>query len=598
MYRTIQRLLGLTCAIILCVTLCSCGNQLKSTGGTSLPAFKESDYDFGASYVSKRTDISTFYDDWRVGSLGSNSVKITSGTSGVGARYVEKLPDKYIARTVISFEDVSGAVKAAVGFGTETGEMLTSLSIERNPEGAVTLVFSSGNQIMCRTDTRKIKDTVYTVILDNSYGDNTFHIHVQGNDGTTLDVQTDPIPQETIKQASSFLFFADQSNVIFDGIAVDIMIYQPGDLLEYAKIAYKDLIDNYTIGDEDTGRYYKTYSCLWGWGMGILPMETMYEASGDEQILKNFQAQWKNIQDTYRDEDLTAPGIENGAYVNPAHDDAAWTAMTLMSMYRMTGDEKALDLAAETVRRSYEYWKDGSVSNGLWYRYWENRNMKSVYCAGLLLSALEYHELTKGTEKADPNLYEETLKLYEWVEEKLRREDNLYYCDYYDNKETGESYPAGIEAPDHITENGSCSALFGNTGMAAVNAKLYKLTGDKKYKDRAVATANALLVTPYNDNGVLLNDRDAFTDAAFMRYFVNDVLTLDGVDSKVATLLKNTALSIMYRCRTEEGYYAPRWGTGETYNTPDQQVDRLEVSATTIHMVIAAALAEKLELMQ
>lgn len=601
----LHRIQSLLCVmVLLCCLFSGCKGEsiLKTEGGTVIDPPAEKQYDFAASWLTKRSDFSAVNEDWRVGALGGNSVKITSGkTEGVCVWYSEELPESYILHTTISLAGIEDAVEAGILLGEDKDTTVVSFILSRTEDGAVSFSLNQGDRVLTKTESQKLKDTDFAIILDKSNDDGTLVLHVQGNEQTRFDIQTEPVEEDVLKKAKMLFFSANRSGVVFTDIAADVMVYHKGDLLKYAQQTYGDLLTNFATGNETDGYYYKIGpgEILWGFGMAILPMETMYDLTGNEQIKKNFQAQWEHIQNTYTDEALTAPGYDDGGWVNPACDDAAWTAMTLMSVYRMTGDTHALDLAAETVRRSYDYWMDGSTSNGLWYRYWENTQAKSVYCAGLILTALEYHEITKGTDKADPELYADTMALYEWVETNCRREDNLYFCDYYDNKETGESYPLGHENPDHITyDQGSCSALFANTGMAAINAKLYKMTRDKKYLELATKTANALETTPYNRKGILVNDRDAWTDAAFMRYFVNDVLRLEGISGEIAQMLKRTSISIMINCRTEDGYYHPKWSGGARYpeGPTYPQAEQIMTTATTVHMTIAAALAEKIGL--
>lgn len=386
-----------------------------------------------------------------------------------------------------------------------------------------------------------------------------------------------------------------------------------------AKQAVEDTF-RYFWTEEDGGHFTKNCELvLWELGMAVLMLESYYDATQDPEIPKRMEQEWRYLQKIFADpHDMTAPD----SACNPACDDAAWSAMVFMTLYRMTKDPKTLDLASETIRRSYDYWKDGDLKNGIWYRFGEDRTpkeyswVKSVYCAGLMLSALEHYEVTKGTAKEDRSLLEDTLALYEWVERDLRRDgrktfrtetesiitdchDQFYYVEFVDNKETGRWAPRSIENPQYIGEAGSCSSLFGNTGMAAINIKLYQMFGDEKYRARALATANSLVHSPYNDNGVLVNDRDAWTNAAFMRYFVELVLPQEGIDPQLRELVRNTGIQVAKRCRTAEGCYRPEWSGSDRwtgYPNAHTQSDQLKTSATSVHMIVAAALADSLGL--
>lgn len=387
---------------------------------------------------------------------------------------------------------------------------------------------------------------------------------------------------------------------------------------DMAKAAYSDFLGNFWEGDPDTGYFINcNEKMVWEYGMALLGLETLYNANKDPEIKKYFAAQWAHMQDVFTDEEITTPGREP----NVACDDAAWTAMTLMAIHRMTDEEKPLTLAARTILNSYEYWKDESLRHGVWYRLGNNGTAekydwsKSGYCAGLILTALEFHEITQGSYLAVPELYSDTLILYNWVENHLRRDgrktfgivksdvvtqadDKLYYLDYTDNKITGTFQPRGLAEKIGIGEAGSSSALFFNTAMAVINIKLFGLSNEKICHTKAIETTNALKNSSYNNNGVLLNDRDAWTNAAFIGYFVNEVLTQEAVDEQVIALIRNTAISIAQNCRTEEGFYAAEWSGGDVWSTGNSPASMIMTTATTVHMIYAAALAEALGLIE
>ena len=605
--KTVIRSVAALVAAAFTLALAGCGPKVvRGTGGSALP-LPEKEHDFTAAWITARTDLFWEDESWRIGTMGGRSVKITAGEPGVGVWISNELPSRYMLHVTVSFDNLpEEEARAEVRLGPDQSRDSLAFVVQRDADGRAALSLESGGESLCATGPQKTKDTAFSAVLECTGDDGRLQLYVTGNHELQYCVETDPLDGSVLDSLKTVSFYSSRKDVVFSDLAVDTMIYRPGDMIEYARAAFHDLQDNFAVGTEESGQYFPCGVALWGHGMAILGMETMAEAGGEEGIAamkKNFQAQWENIQEAYTEEGVTAPGKS----CNPACDDAAWTAMTLMCIYRTIGDERALDLAAAMIRNAYDYWQDGSTENGLWYRYGEDGSpreynwSKSVYCAGLLLSALQYHEITKGTERNDSDLYQRTLALYDWVEANLRRDDNLYYCDYGDNRDTGEKAPLGHDSPDHITyENGSVSSLFGNTGMAAINAQLYRMTGEEKYRDRALSTANALAVTPYNNKGVLVNDRDGWTDAAFMRFFVKDVLTMEGIDPAVIGMVKNTALSIVRHCRTEEGFYYPRWSGGlqpvSGVNTP--LAHQLPTTATTTHMIFAAALAETMGLFQ
>ncbi len=382
----------------------------------------------------------------------------------------------------------------------------------------------------------------------------------------------------------------------------------------YSRDAHADMTKNfwseekgYMVDPYKDGHGRDTFSdIMWVYVQGLLCFETYIAATGDESAKRYIQTQIDVWLNSFTRSYLTATGTGN----NPAHDDAAWTAMGFMLGYKFTGNETCLDYCRRMIKRSYDYWEDGSTANGLWYKYDQDGSstVKSVYCAGLILSELEYYALTKGTEKEDAELHQRTMELYNWVEENLCRDgvkvwngvtsdvvDYLYYCDFYEDSEAGLRYPVGYDRPNDINPAGSVSSLFGNTAMAVIHKRLYDLTGDKSYLEKAVRTANALTGTAYNVDGIIKNDRDAWTNSAFMGYFVREVLPLEGISPELGRMFINTAASIMKNAFFEGGFYGADWGGGDRWFKNEALGDPsyLTTSATTVHILHAACYAVK-----
>jgi hypothetical protein len=232
----------------------------------------------------------------------------------------------------------------------------------------------------------------------------------------------------------------------------------------------------------------------------------------------------------------------------------------------------------------------------------EALGFKSLYCVGLMLTALEYNLATLGTEENDPQLYADTLALYDWVETYLARTavrsypegtsdvtDGIYWCSFYDIP--GRQCPDGVERPLDIHYAGSVSALFGNMGMAVVHKMLYDTTNDPKYLKRAVETANAIADSLYDDDGIFLNDRDTWTDSAFTGYFVREIMPLEGVSRKLGKLLVATAFAVMKNCREMDGHYTGDWNGGDVWSTTQSfhgGSEYMMTCANSVHMIFAA----------
>ena len=605
MRKSIIRCLSLVLAVTLLAGCFSgCGGKatvrVPMSGGTEALVM-DTAYDFSPYYIDARSQLNIENDGWRVAKIGS-SLKITSGkTAGKFVSVKKELTDKFVLSTTIDLGGVEGSAKAAIVFesGDTTG---FSVMVKRDAANKFTFTLSDSQKVLSSGTMEGLADTAFSFIIEKTVEDsNTITVHMTGNQGADFHVQVEVSAKELLKTVS---FEAEKKGTVFSDIAVDTIVYLKGDLVKYATKAFDDLLANFWTGDTTDG-YFQTVNrdMVWEWGMAMLALETYYNTTGDESIKPYFSAEWKRMQEVLPRDRYMAMGVNP----NIAVDDAAWNAMTLVAIYRMTGDELALDYLRELIATSYDYFQDEDTSNGLWYKIddeGENEDGgKSIYAAGLVLSALEYHEITKGTDKVDPELYADTMKLYEWIEQYLRRDgektfngtvytddDKLYYCDFTDKMSINQFGPRG--GPNDISWGGSTSALFGNMAMAAINAKLYSMTGEKQYRTKAVETANAFLKSPYNDEGIFVNDRDAWTNASFVGYFVKDVLSLDGIDSMLFSMHKNTALSIVYNCRTEDGFYSADWNGGNKWTSGGSTADQIQTSATSAHMIIAAAYLE------
>ena len=396
-----------------------------------------------------------------------------------------------------------------------------------------------------------------------------------------------------------------------------------------AALAQKDMTDNFWYGDLKTGHLVKEYhglpidesesqQMIWAHATAIFEMETCYRATGDEELKQRIALQWKFIKSAFNEEELT--GLF-GRAPNIAADDAGWGAMAYMVYYRMTNDEQALRCTGELVHNAYAYWAvDGNLSNGMYYN--EDRTFASLASVGLMCAGLDFYRTAKdqeGFSELAQTVYEDTIRLYDWVEAKLRRDgpktygngsitvqtaDNLYWMGYdYASEGKDIQAPQGYNRPQDIHEAGSVSSLFGNMGMGIIHARLYALTGEEVYRKKAVETAQALTDSVcYNIRGAFINDRDAWANGSFVGDWVNEVLVLDGIRQEDCNIIRDTADSILLNCRTADGYYRAEWlggsrwtaatATSDTPTTPQQ----IMTSANTVHFIMGAALAEKQEL--
>ncbi|MCL2885047.1 MAG: hypothetical protein FWF49_06145 [Oscillospiraceae bacterium] len=348
-----------------------------------------------------------------------------------------------------------------------------------------------------------------------------------------------------------------------------------------------------------------------------------------------------------------------GNQPNVALDDSGWAAMYYIQAYHMTGNPQALKDTRTLILGAYDYFKDGDTANGLWYPQdppsqgyttvngvpGDNRH-KSLYGTALIAAALDYL-LTVGQanwDSQDQQLYNETLDVYNWMEAHLLRAsagtvdsagptgsaptlpltvkgglntgldytvpasyaDNLYWCEYNENcGGRTESYgpDGGSRSTLDIKEAGTVSSLGGNMTMAVCHERLYQLTGDVKYLNRAVRTAHALTdSTAYNQNNLLIADRDGWADGSFGVVYAKEVLSLPGIRNADKNLFLNTANAIADKCRVQIGgnwYYNCDWrGTGvwqrQTSVAGMGDPKTIMTSAMSVSMLIAGAIVEQM----
>ena len=397
------------------------------------------------------------------------------------------------------------------------------------------------------------------------------------------------------------------------------------DFIQLAGAALEDIYAKFWT-DKNGGHIVNTHggqpisgrpTMIWESAMLMLCMENYYYATKDAATKDKMIAHWTYLKDCFTEEQMI--GMQ-GKTPNLAADDAGWDAMLYIAMYRIAGDTAALRRARLNILQSYDYWMDGSLQNGMWYcdpKLYNGDQWKSVYCASFLISALDYLEVTAGTSEYDADLYKKTMDLYVWMQENLCRDavktyqnglqngnaytvsqvDHLYWVDFNINRSgrTEKNGPDGGVRPLDIKFEGSVSSLFGNMAMAAVNAKLYRMTGQNIYLDRATKTVSS--ITRYytqKDTGGYLNDRDHGTNAAFLYYYITDVLTLPTITQQDRNVLALTGRAVAQHGKRPDGYYNTSWTTN-SYSAGEEYLD-LTRMATSVAMITGSALGRSLNL--
>ena len=355
-----------------------------------------------------------------------------------------------------------------------------------------------------------------------------------------------------------------------------------------AASAVDDIIRNFWDGDAEagTGHIRFTHDNIgetgntihntspWRTSMSYHTIYDMYVLTGDDYY-KNLLISEAN---TYRQLDPDTLELAAGNY-NWASDDCCWNAILYLNFYHMTGDSWWLDRAIGLLDSVMDRWYN-EEQDILYYK--DDVDFMSYYEAGIALCWLRIWEVT-----SEQRFYDLALASYNRIQKRLGRDDGLYYCE-------GTIYwPSGSK--DSIGEAGSSSALAGNMCMAALSAKFYKITNDQTYLDRVYLTNQGLLKY-YDKKGVLLNDRDAWTNATFVAFYVSEVLSLPNTE-EMQELIYNTADSIYNNARTADGYYGGSWqgpaeGKQSIWYIKGSVPQQCATSGTSVMMITAAALLE------
>lgn len=401
--------------------------------------------------------------------------------------------------------------------------------------------------------------------------------------------------------------------------------------ISYQQKAKKALDDMYSRfwTDADGGHILPTHcgrivekpQMIWEVTMLLLAMETYCDATGDDDTKRRIVGTWEYLKTCFTRDQMVG---QFGQEPNLALDDAGWDIMCYLLAYRFTGDPDCLDMVKTALLGAYDHWKDGTLENGLWYNDWAqyNDHWKSSYIVSLLISALEYCRITRGTDAFSEELEQQTLTLCDWAERDLRRDrcytvkngradgssydvnvvDHLYWTDYNKDRESRDERngPSGGLRPHDIRELSSVSAIFANMGMAAVNIKRYELYGDETSLQRALQTA-ASIETVYNNQGAYLNDRDGNTNATMLRYYIHTILGTNRATDAQRDLLFRTADNLYATGQNQKGWYLPWWGKviGPQESVPFLSPRCLDVegimcNATGVTMICGAALLESM----
>jgi hypothetical protein len=356
--------------------------------------------------------------------------------------------------------------------------------------------------------------------------------------------------------------------------------------LPMAEAAVDDLYKHFWIGSPTNGYVMAAwggrpdrdhpFGSVWEHAQMLRTMMDLYRINHDPGLLTRIRLHWKWMVD-HLGSDLTTVGA--GTNMNWS-DDAGWSTMMYLDVYRLTKDPEALAMAKTLFNNVYNRWVDDIYGGGQWYT--DEHNQKSVYQVSEILTGLRLYDIT-----GDASFRDRAMGLYKWVDKALARGRGLYYVDYDRNGPVKKNGPPEPAASDTM--------LAGNMAMAVTAARIYRATGDRKYLDKAVQTANAILAVE-TDGGIYMNDRDANVEGFYVADWVAEVLSLPGVGPEHADTLRRTAASIYANARTPDGYYSGNWsgpaqGPLAAWGRPGRgfSPQQIMISSNSVHMIVGAA---------
>ncbi len=361
-----------------------------------------------------------------------------------------------------------------------------------------------------------------------------------------------------------------------------------------AQAAVNDLLAHFWTGTSESGHIVDTYAgigghlkppdeqgILWERATFIATLEDLYQVTREPALRQRIAADWAWVKKRHTPEQLEACG---GGSRNPGHDDAGWSAMMYLNVYRATRDPEALTHARALFLNACDRWTDPRFDGAL--RGSDTATYTTSYQAALILAGVRIYERTH-----DMIIWNRAVELYEHVEKLFLRPDGLYWW-VVDAK--------GPRRLGEIREARSEVFLGGNMAMGVIHARLFHLTHQRVYLRRAIRTAQAIREHETSSQGIYLNDRDAWANGYFMGEWAREVLTLPGIGPEHAEILRKTARSIWEHARTARGYYGACWAgppEGNVWDRTDGRDDsglrstpeQIMTSATTVNVLVAAA---------
>ncbi len=316
-----------------------------------------------------------------------------------------------------------------------------------------------------------------------------------------------------------------------------------------------------------------------------------WKINHSKETARKISEQWDYVRKTFTDRQLSTGWL--GQTIN-ASDDAAWEANYLVQVVDVTGDRRALADAAVLIPSVLAYFADRTPGTSVTYgpgvvgsrygilyvtpaqtsAYHSFGAISTAYETPLALAALSVYSITGN--KAFLGYAEGT---WSWQHKYIfttaanehgltKPAPGLVYCelDIRLKESDGKPNPHYLQPMNDnfgVPQQGlSAESVGGTMAMAVLSQRLYAATHNPIYATQADSIV-AAMVAPngfVTAQGLLLNDRDPWTDGYWAPAFAVEVLPRSepSAASRLATVFRATALNIMAQ-RTPAGHYGGNW---------------------------------------
>lgn len=560
----------------------------------------------------------------------------SSAEDGTDAKAVyirEKLSGNWLVNAAVTAMDGADLAAAVLLMNTKQEGQLR-LKAEYKAAGKWQLALQKAGEAewenLWESGWQTVTDTVLNLRLDR-VSDTEVSITVLGDEGFAVSETVD-ITAETMDAITYAGVAAESSDVAFSNFRIGAALSDV-DYIAAAKQTYENLMKNFLEQDKmrlvpvrhglpsgtltNTGKISENVNgCgeVWESAQMLMALDTYaqtLDVGSDEykEVAAIISNTVSGFIDFYGENMRTA-----GETPNYLMDDSGWNVMALFLGYqyhKALGNEEAaqtcLEYCKDLFNSIYDVFYDYTVAEGL--RYSAATLGPSGYGISVLLAGWYLHEIYPE----DEALYGRVMDIYNSTETYLRRPDGLYWCDMGPSL----AYKARTDGYNINGEEYGCMLLSTNTGMAAINLMMGN-------EEKALQTFLGIARYESCYNGIFMNNRDAWTNCFFMGVFVREFMGSGAADGHVDRMLYATADQILENCVFEDGYYSASWigpwepssigwpSVGELnvdYNYEGRsskgqgiwndglhvgQVPiQMNVSATTAHMVMAAALNQK-----